>query len=87
MAGWVIRLVLLLLVLRALSRLWHGILEGMKPPRDAQPAAVPLVRDPVCGMFVVPARALTAGTGADLRFFCSEQCRRSYQNAPRAQSR
>ena len=79
MTGWVIRLLLLYFVLRALSRLWSGIVEGMSPPREAQPAAVPLARDPVCGTFVVPARALTGGTGADIKYFCSENCRRTYE--------
>jgi YHS domain-containing protein len=79
MTGWVIRLLLLYFVLRALSRLWHGIVEGMSVPRETQPAAVPLARDPVCGTFVVPARALTGGTGADIKYFCSENCRRTYE--------
>ncbi len=79
MTGWVIRLLLLYFVLRALSRLWRGIGEGMNPPPDARPAAVPLARDPVCGTFVVPARALTGGTGADIKYFCSENCRRAYE--------
>ena len=79
MAGWVIRLLLLVFILRALSRLWHGIEEGLRPARDKQPAAVPLARDPVCGTFVVPSTALTAGTGAEMRFFCSENCRRAYE--------
>jgi uncharacterized protein len=82
MVGWLIRFLLLLFVLRALLRLWRGIVEGMRPPRDAEPAAVPLVRDPVCGTFVVRTRALTAGSGAGLRFFCSEKCRRSYETNP-----
>jgi YHS domain-containing protein len=79
MAGWVIKLILLLVVIRAISRLARGIAEGMRAPRVEQPAAVPLVRDPVCGTFVVPSRAVTAGSGADMRFFCSENCRRAYQ--------
>ena len=79
MAGWVIRLLLLVFILRALSRLWHGIEEGLRPARDKQPAAVPLARDPVCGTFVVPSTALTAGSGAEMRFFCSENCRRAYE--------
>ncbi len=78
MTGWVIRLLLLYFVLRALSRLWHGIVEGMNPPADAPPAAVPLARDPVCGTFVVPSKALTSGSGSQTRFFCSEDCRRAY---------
>jgi YHS domain-containing protein len=79
MLGWAIRLLLLFFVLRALLRLWRGIAEGMSPPRPPQPSAMPLVRDPVCGTFVVPSRALSGGTGADTRFFCSENCRRTYE--------
>ena len=79
MTGWVIRLLLLYFVLRALLRLWRGIVEGMNPAPPAPPAAVPLARDPVCGTFVVPARALTGGTGADVKYFCSENCRRTYE--------
>ena len=34
-----------------------------------------LVRDPVCGVFVVPSKALTSGSGSQTRYFCSEKCR------------
>ena len=62
-----------------MTRLLRGIAEGLNGPAPARPpAAVPLVRDPVCGTFVVPARALASGTGAGTRFFCSEKCRRTY---------
>jgi len=37
-----------------------------------------LVRDPVCGVFVVPGRALHDGTGEATRYFCSEDCRRKW---------
>jgi YHS domain-containing protein len=79
MLGWAIRLLLLVFVLRAIMRLWNGIVEGMRLPPSEPPSAVPLARDPVCGTFVVPSRALTGGTGADMRFFCSENCRRTYE--------
>jgi YHS domain-containing protein len=82
MVGRVIRLLLLFFILRAISRLVHGVVQGMRPPRDGQPAAVPLVRDPVCGTFVVRSRALTAGSGAAVQFFCSENCRRAYEIKP-----
>jgi len=36
------------------------------------------VRDPVCGTYIVRARALTAGTGDQTRYFCSEKCRDEY---------
>ena len=76
MTGWILRLLLIWLVLRAISRLVKGIAEGMRGTPG--PAAVGLVRDPVCGTFVVPASAPSVGTGAQMRFFCSEACRRAY---------
>ncbi len=79
MAGWIVRLLLLFFILRAISRLLRGIVEGMSVPRVQEPSAVPLARDLICGTFVVPARALTGGTGADIRYFCSEKCRRAYE--------
>ena len=82
MFGWVVRIVLLFFVLRAISRLARGIVEGMRVPRVDHPPAVPLARDPVCGTFVVPARALSGGTGSDMRYFCSEECRRTYEMKP-----
>lgn len=77
MAVWILRLLVIWLVVRALVRLARGIAEGMAEPRA--PEAVPLVRDPICGTFVVAARALSIGTGSQMRFFCSEKCRRAYQ--------
>ena len=79
MIGWAIRLLLIIFVVRALMRLWRGVVEGMRLPANEPPSAVPLARDPVCGTFVVPSRALSGGTGADTRFFCSEKCRRTYE--------
>ena len=60
-------------------RLLTGIFEGMgyQPPH-AKAGSVGLVRDPVCGTFVVPSKALTSGSGSDTRYFCSEKCRRDY---------
>jgi YHS domain-containing protein len=82
MVRFLLFLLLLYFVLRAVGRLVRGIREGMLGPIDTQPPAVPLVRDPVCGTYVVPSRALTAGEGSDIRFFCSEKCRRAYRGKP-----
>jgi hypothetical protein len=71
-------LILFLIIVRAVMRLLHGIAEGITPPRQAPPPAVPLQRDPVCGTYVVPSRALSAGTGSSMRFFCSERCREAW---------
>ena len=44
-------------------------------------ASVPLVRDPVCGTYVVRAKALTAGSGDQTQYFCSEKCRDEFRKA------
>jgi hypothetical protein len=79
MARFIIWAVLIVLLARSLSRLLHGVLEGAGYRRDdAQARSVGLVRDPICGVFVVPGQALTAGTGSATRHFCSEKCRREW---------
>jgi hypothetical protein len=79
MARWIFTFVLIYFIVRAITRFARGLFEGLNPPRERPPAAVPLVRDPECGTFVVPERAVIAGSGPDIRFFCSEKCRRSYE--------
>ena len=74
---WILRLIVLWLVIRANVRFARGVAEGLAGP--ATPPAVPLVRDPVCGTFVVAANAPSFGSGTQMRFFCSEKCRRAYQ--------
>jgi YHS domain-containing protein len=71
-------LILLALAVRALSRLVSGIVEGAGYRREIGPG-VKLVRDPVCGVYVVPAQALTSGSGGEVRYFCSEKCRRAWR--------
>jgi YHS domain-containing protein len=38
-----------------------------------------MVRDPVCGTFVVPERALTITNGREQVHFCSTTCRDKYR--------
>jgi YHS domain-containing protein len=75
-----LRIILILLVLRALWRLLKGVLEGAGYRRvdGATPPSVKLVRDPVCGMFVPPASALVARSGGQTVYFCSEKCREEW---------
>ncbi|OFW10247.1 MAG: hypothetical protein A3H96_18340 [Acidobacteria bacterium RIFCSPLOWO2_02_FULL_67_36] len=72
--------ILVIVLLRAVSRLMRGILEGMghQPRAGGRRAGVPLARDPVCGVFVVPGQALTAQRGGTTQYFCSEQCRQAW---------
>jgi YHS domain-containing protein len=84
MARLLLWAILLVLFLRSASRLLRGVLEGAGYTRDgAAQRSVGLVRDPVCGVFVVPGQALTAGTGSEARYFCSEKCRREWMGRGR----
>jgi YHS domain-containing protein len=81
-----VRLLLLLLlaifVVRALWRLVDGIIEGAtgrpRPTRSPQPG-VQMARDPVCGTFVVPNRAVILAEGRGQVYFCSTKCRDKYR--------
>jgi YHS domain-containing protein len=76
--------ILALVIARVLWRLVGGVLQGMGyQPADGMRQSVGLVRDPVCGTFIVPSRALTSGSGSETRYFCSEQCRESYSHSHR----
>ena len=80
MVKLVLTLVLIALLVRVVWRFVHGIFEGAGMLRDPQErSAVKLVRDPVCGVFVVPSKALTSGSGAATRYFCSEKCRSEWR--------
>lgn len=89
LGGWLLRLLLLVIVIvvltRAVWRLLSGIVEGAtgatraapRPRREVQ--SVPLVRDPVCGTYVVKEKALAVKQGDTIEYFCSEQCRDQYR--------
>lgn len=80
MAKLILWAILFLVVVRLLWRFIRSLFEGMgyQRPGGGQSQSVGLVRDPVCGMFVMPSKALTSGTGVDTRYFCSEKCRQAY---------
>jgi YHS domain-containing protein len=91
MTGWILRAILFFIVIRLIWRFLAGLIDGLTPggarsrdagsgqggraARDGKPASVPLVRDPVCGKYIVQSRALTGGRGDQVQYFCSEQCR------------
>ena len=76
-------IVLGILIARAFWRLIDGIAAGVRgAPRGA--AGVPsrgvqMVRDPVCGTFVLPDHALMLSDGRARIFFCSQACRDKYR--------
>lgn len=75
--------VLLILLIRAMNRLWKGVVAGFNPPASGRghvPArGVHMVRDPVCGTFVVPERAVALSVGHEHVYFCSVSCRDQYR--------
>lgn len=78
-------------VARAFWRLVGGIVEGVsgRPPRSRSQVpthGVQMVRDPVCGTFLLPDHALTLVDGRARVFFCSDACRDKYQARPSAGS-
>ncbi|MCC7417007.1 MAG: hypothetical protein IT176_07665 [Acidobacteria bacterium] len=72
-------LVLFVVFARAFWRLVDGVLAGLGGGRDTPPRPVPMVRDPVCGTFVVPGRAVTLAGDRQPVFFCSTACRDKYR--------
>jgi len=74
--------ILAFFVARALWRLLDGIVEGAS--RGSRGSQVPqrgvqMVRDPVCGTFVVADRAVTLAEGRGRVYFCSDACRDKYR--------
>jgi YHS domain-containing protein len=69
---------------RAVWRLVSGVMQGASSAgrsaghRPASPPAVKMVRDPVCGTYVVPGKALERPRGRETLYFCSEKCRDQY---------
>ena len=73
-----LRLILILLVIRAVWQLIKGVLQGAGYRRvsgSEPPASVQLMRDPICGIYVPAGRALIARSGGQTIYFCSEKCR------------
>ena len=75
-------LILAVFVARAFWRLVDGIVAGASGgrTRGAVPQrGVQMVRDPVCGTFVVADRAVTLIDGRARVYFCSDACRDTYR--------
>jgi uncharacterized protein len=77
-------LILFIFLARAFWRVVDGVIDGLAgPPRTARPdrtgTGVQMVRDPVCGTFLLPDRALSIIDGRQRLFFCSTACRDTYR--------
>ncbi len=82
-----LRVALLMLLCVFLARTFWRIVDGLIEGITGRPrtgAGVPqrgvqMVRDPVCGTFVLPERALSLTDGRSQLFFCSAACRDTYR--------
>lgn len=87
----VLDIVFTVVVIRAIWKLLQGVMAGLsgapggaRPSRPATPAGPPaqgvqMARDPVCGTYVVPERALSIRDGRQPVYFCSDACRDKYR--------
>ena len=81
---YVLIVILLVMVARAFWRMVDGVIEGAtgqraRPRQGSGHAPTKLVRDPVCGTYIVPNAALSLTSGASTHYFCSEGCRTKYR--------
>ena len=80
--------ILLTLAARMFWQMIDGAIEGYTgKPRARGSSGVPakgvqMVRDPVCGTFVVPADALSISQPGGQVYFCSTRCRDQYGAGP-----
>jgi len=90
MVGVLLDVLFALFALRAIWKLLQGVMEGLSSPSPPQrsprtspsgpPAqGVQMARDPVCGTYVVPERALSMNDGRKPVYFCSAACRDKYR--------
>jgi YHS domain-containing protein len=88
MLRFALLLIAFIFVARIFWRIVDSFMEGMtgrtrhqtQVPRQP-PQGVQMARDPVCGTFVLPERALTLVDGRTRTrvFFCSDVCRDKYR--------
>ena len=75
---WIVRLLIVLIAVRFLVRMFTGSQAVRQMP---QRLGGQLVRDPQCGTYLPPARALTISRGGELLHFCSDRCRDAWTAA------
>ena len=69
---------------RAIRRFLGGIRDGMappgRPPNKAAGTGQLMARDPVCGTFVEPERAISVRDRSGTHYFSSEKCRQAFES-------
>ena len=77
---------LIVMLARAFWAVVDGVVAGAtgRPKagagrRSAGNAPTKLVRDPVCGTYIVPNPSLSVARGGTTVYFCSDRCLKSYR--------
>ncbi len=78
--GWFLRILLIVVGLRAIWKFCTGVIEGAQGKHRTVHGSVPLVRDPVCGTYVVRSRAVVLRQGDQIEYFCSKTCQRRFSS-------
>ena len=84
-----VRILLILstyVVLMRLLRPFFKRVASRRRPEAATSAAV-MVRDPMCGMYLDPRLGFRLDHKREALYFCSEECRRKFVEAPPAETR
>ena len=82
-----LRLVLLIVLFIVIARVFWRVVDNIVAAATGQPAGgsrspqpgVAMARDPVCGTFVLPERAVSMVDGNARVYFCSAACRETYR--------
>ena len=80
MTRFLLFLVLSIVLARIFWRIVASFTEGVTgrdsgSARSPSPRGMQMVRDPVCGTFILPDRAVTLLDGRSRLYFCSDACR------------
>ena len=77
----VLFIALAVFVARAFWRFVDGIVAGVRGGAEGgvPRRGVQMVRDPVCGTFVLPDHAVSIADGRGRVYFCSSRCRDAYR--------
>ena len=89
MLRFIVVSLILTILLRLISSTYAAFMDGLhgargrhrdaSRPSSRDQQAVHMARDPVCGTFVVPERAVSIADGHSRVYFCSERCRDAYR--------
>lgn len=77
LARFILYVVLLLVVYWKLRGFFRAMAQGMRPPRQVE-EGVRMVRDPICGTFVIPGKTPAVRDAGGLHHFCSDKCRDAF---------